>query len=72
MTTLAHKTVLLTGAAGGIGAFIARALAKAQANVVCVGRSPQPLKALAAELNSQGVHAIALPFDLQNIAAMPS
>lgn len=72
MTTLAHKTVLLTGAAGGIGAFIARALAKAQANVVCVGRSPKPLEALAAELGSQGVRAIALPFDLQNIDAMPS
>ncbi|NJM95805.1 MAG: SDR family NAD(P)-dependent oxidoreductase [Phormidesmis sp. RL_2_1] len=72
MTTLAHKTVLLTGAAGGIGRFIAKALVKAQANVVCVGRSPASLQALQAELTEMGGRAIALPFDLQNLEAMPT
>lgn len=72
MTILAHKTVLLTGAAGGIGRVIAKALVAAQAKVVCVGRSPASLQALQTELIEIGGEAIALPFDLQNLAAMPN
>ncbi|MEL6853713.1 MAG: SDR family oxidoreductase [Cyanobacteria bacterium J06607_13] len=72
MKTLAQKTVLLTGAAGGIGAFIARALVQAEATVVCVGRSPDPLNALVTELKEGGGRAIACPFDLQNVEAMPT
>lgn len=72
MTTLANKTVLLTGAAGGIGKVIAKALVRAEARVVCVGRSPVPLQALQAELAAMGGEVIALPFDLQNLEAMPA
>lgn len=72
MTTLTNKTVLLTGAAGGIGAFVARSLAEAQATVVCVGRSPKPLQALKAEIEAKGGKAIALPFDLQHLEDMPT
>jgi NAD(P)-dependent dehydrogenase (short-subunit alcohol dehydrogenase family) len=36
MKTIIGKTVVLTGASGGIGEFIARALAKEQATVVSV------------------------------------
>ncbi len=71
MKTLAQKTVLLTGAAGGIGSVIAKALADQKANVVCVGRSPAPLDALVQTLEDSGCRAIALPFDLQNIQDMP-
>jgi len=67
MKTLAHKTVLLTGATGGIGQFIARALAKENATVVCAGRSVGKLEALTAEIKAQGGSAIAHPFDLQNL-----
>lgn len=72
MKTLANKTVLLTGAAGGIGAFVARALVMAGAKVVCVGRSHEPLEALQVELIKSGGEAIALPFDLQNLEAIPT
>lgn len=72
MKTLAQKTILLTGAAGGIGTFIARALVRAEAKVVCVGRSPDALSALAKDLKAKGGQAIAQPFDLQNIADMPA
>ncbi|MEO0768875.1 MAG: SDR family oxidoreductase [Cyanobacteria bacterium J06649_4] len=72
MKMLTHKTVLLTGAAGGIGTFIARALVMARARVVCVGRSREPLETLQAELVAAGGEAIALPFDLQNLEAIPA
>ncbi|MEL6351085.1 MAG: SDR family NAD(P)-dependent oxidoreductase [Cyanobacteria bacterium J06627_28] len=72
MKTLTDKTVLLTGAAGGIGAFIARALVDAQATVVCVGRSPESLAVLKAEIDTQDRQVITLPFDLQNLDAMPA
>lgn len=71
METLTQKTVLLTGAAGGIGRFIAIALANQGANVVCVGRSTEPLEQLRGELVDLGGRAIAIPFDLQNLEAMP-
>lgn len=71
METLFQKTVLLTGAAGGIGQHIARALIAQQAKVVCLGRSPEPLEALKAELIDLGGSAIAVPFDLQNLSAIP-
>lgn len=72
MKTLSQKTVLLTGAAGGIGAFIARALVAAEATVICVGRSHSALSALQAELAELGGKAVSLPFDLQNLDALPT
>lgn len=72
MKTLAHKTVLLTGAAGGIGTFIARALVRAEAKIVCVGRSQASLDALQAELVEAGGEAIILPFDLQDLDTIPT
>ncbi|MGD1863225.1 MAG: SDR family NAD(P)-dependent oxidoreductase [Phormidesmis sp.] len=72
MKTLAYKNVLLTGAAGGIGTFIASALVKEKATVICLGRSPDSLQALQASLTEQDGKVIALPFDLQDVAAMPA
>lgn len=67
MKTLEHKTVLLTGATGGIGAFIARALVKAKARVVCAGRSRASLEGLRTELTAKGGDITTLSFDLQNL-----
>ena len=50
MFELDGKTALVTGASGGIGAAIARALHKQGAIVAISGRKEEPLKALAAEL----------------------
>ena len=72
MKTLAAKTVVLTGASRGIGTHIAQALAKEQATVVCVARSPGGLEQTCAQVESLGAKAIALPFDLSQLDALPT
>jgi short-subunit dehydrogenase len=59
----ARMKVVLTGAGGGIGAAIARALVSAGGSVLLVGRSEQRLGALAADLNA-GARATALAADI--------
>ncbi len=51
---LAGKTALLTGATGGLGRAIAKALAARGASVALSARSPEALDALAAELPGDG------------------
>jgi uncharacterized protein len=50
---LEGKRVLLTGASGGLGEPIARALAQRDAKLVLSGRRAEPLEALAAELGAE-------------------
>ncbi len=61
MFDLTGKTALITGASGGIGAEIARALHKQGAVVALSGTRVEALAALAAELGS---HVHVLPADL--------
>lgn len=65
MFDLTDKTALVTGATGGIGGAIARALHKQGATVVVSGRQKDKLEKLAAELGSR-VHV--LPCDLADKA----
>ena len=58
---LNDKVVIITGAAGGIGAATARLMAGRRAKLVLVDRSAEPLQALAAEI---GNGALALPCDV--------
>ena len=60
---LTGKTALITGASGGIGADIARALHAAGATVGLSGTRTEPLEALAAEL---GERAHVLPCNLSD------
>jgi short-subunit dehydrogenase len=55
---LAGKTVILTGASGGIGAYMCRALVEAGASVMAVGRNQQRLAQLARELPIGRVHPV--------------
>lgn len=71
MTTIAGKTVLLTGASRGIGVYIARALLQEQATVIGVSRSPEKLDQIADEFQDLGGQFIALPFDLSQVDALP-
>lgn len=71
MKILADKTVLLTGASGGIGVFIARALAREQATVVCVARSQAGLEQIRAEIEAVGGKGIAIPFDISQVEELP-
>lgn len=57
MTELRGSTALVTGATGGLGGAIARALKKEGCSVVVTGRQPAPLQALAAELDGKAVVA---------------
>jgi 3-oxoacyl-[acyl-carrier protein] reductase len=66
MFKLDGKTALITGASGGIGAAIARALHSQGARVVLSGTRMDALAALAAEL---GDNAHAAPADLRDPAA---
>ena len=51
MSSLSGKTVLITGAARGIGEALARQAAAQKANVAVIGMEPDRLKALGKELN---------------------
>lgn len=61
MFALHGKTALVTGATGGIGADVARALVKQGAKIGLSGRNVEKLNALKAEL---GDAAVVLPADL--------
>lgn len=67
MFDLTGKTALVTGASGGIGADIARALHAAGATVGLSGTRVEPLEALAAEL---GARAHILPCNLSDMDAV--
>ena len=67
MFDLSGKNALVTGASGGIGAAIARALHSAGATVALSGTRIEPLQALAAELGSR---VFVLPCNLSDAEAV--
>jgi short-subunit dehydrogenase len=67
MEELRGRTALVTGASGGLGAHLARRLAREGMNVALAARREEELSALAAELEALGVRAAALPADLSDL-----
>lgn len=59
-----NKVAIVTGASSGIGRATALALAKQGAWLALVARRIDVLRELAAEINHQGSHAIAVPVDV--------
>ena len=70
MTTLAGRTVLITGASSGIGAALARAAAEAGAKVAAAARRADKLEALVAEITAAGGTARAFAMDVEDEASV--
>ncbi|HVV27249.1 MAG TPA: 3-oxoacyl-[acyl-carrier-protein] reductase [Rhizomicrobium sp.] len=71
MFDLTGKTALVTGASGGIGGAIARALHGQGAKVVLSGTRAEALEALKAELGERAVIAAANLSDIASVEALP-
>ena len=61
---LRGRSVLLTGATGGIGRAAALRLARSGARLTLVARSEEPLRSLASEVEAAGGEALAVPADV--------
>jgi NAD(P)-dependent dehydrogenase (short-subunit alcohol dehydrogenase family) len=64
---LSEKAIIVTGAGTGIGRAIAVGLAQAGADLVLIGRRPEPLKEMEKEVLVQGVRTLVLPGDISNL-----
>ena len=71
MFDLTGKTALITGASGGIGGAIARALHAQGASVVLSGTRAEALEAVKAELGERAFIATANLSDIASIEALP-
>jgi short-subunit dehydrogenase len=67
-SSLQDKVVLITGASSGFGAEAARLFAKEGCRVVLTARRIEKLRSIAAEIQSTGGEAIAVPLDVSRRA----
>ena len=64
------KIALITGAGSGIGKASALALAREGFAVVVAGRRPEPLEAVAGEIESMQIRSLAVPTDVSDPASV--
>ena len=67
---ISGKTVLVTGASSGMGASIAKAMAKAGGRLLLLARREHALRAVADEITRAGGEARVYPVDLANATAV--
>jgi NAD(P)-dependent dehydrogenase (short-subunit alcohol dehydrogenase family) len=66
---LEGKTVIVSGVGPGLGGEVARLAVRDGANVVVAARSAEKLAAAAAELDPSGARVLAVPTDIEDLAA---
>ena len=62
--SLAGKTAIITGGAGGLGRSMVAAYARAGANVVVASRNRENIERVAQQVNAKGQTALAIPVDI--------
>jgi len=70
IASLSGKTVLVTGAGGGIGRALANAFAREKATLLLIGRKEQDLEATAAPIRDHGGKIHVFPADVTDEAAL--
>jgi gluconate 5-dehydrogenase len=63
---LSGKVAIVTGASRGLGQYLARALARAGADLVITSRTVESLKQFSAEINGLGRQVLPLPLDVRD------
>jgi short-subunit dehydrogenase len=72
MTSIAGKTIVLTGASRGIGALLATTLAQEKmVTIVGISRSAQALADVGMEVTAAGGRWIGIPFDISQLDQLP-
>lgn len=69
---LAGRVAIVTGAGSGIGRVIGLRLGKLGAAVVLLGRKPEPLLSVKAEIEAENGRALAIPADVRDYDAVAS
>jgi short-subunit dehydrogenase len=69
MTSTTRPLAVVTGASSGIGADLARELARDGYDLVLTARTLAPMQVLAAELDAQGASSVIIPADLSKPGA---
>jgi NAD(P)-dependent dehydrogenase (short-subunit alcohol dehydrogenase family) len=67
---LSGRVAIVTGASRGLGQYMARALAKAGADLVLTSRTRESLRAFEAEIKGLGRRAVSLELDVRNLESI--
>ena len=67
---LSGRVAIVTGTSRGLGQYMARALAKAGADLVLTSRTRESLRAFEAEIEGLGRHAVSLELDVRNFESI--